>query len=72
MLRAERQPAGHLFRVARHAGIWRVIHNGAFYRDYATEADATAAAHEAARTEQASGHEARVVTSEGEAPAVAD
>lgn len=57
-------PSRHLFRVSRHAGVWRLIHNGVFYRDYVSEADAVAAAHAAADRERAFGHQAQVVTPE--------
>ena len=66
-----RDRSAHLFRVASHAGIWRVIHNGVFYRDYTTEADALDGAHAAARKEQDLGHAARIVTSAGDVQAVA-
>lgn len=60
--------SAHLFRIASHAGIWRVIHNGAFYRDYTTEADALDGALAAARKEQDRGHAARIVTPAGDVP----
>ena len=58
-------PSPHLFRVSLHVGVWRLIHNGVFYRDYATEADAVAAAHAAADKERAFGHTVQVVTASG-------
>ena len=64
MTRAGPLPSLHLFRVSPHAGIWRLIHNGVFYRDYAREADAVAAAHAAADKERAFGHTAQVVAPE--------
>lgn len=58
----------HLFRVSRHAGVWRLIHNSAFFADYANEADAAAAAHAAADKETACGHTVEIVSPEGAAP----
>lgn len=64
MTRVGPSPSLHLFRVSPHVGVWRLIHNGVFYRDYASEADAVAAAHAAADKERAFGHTVQVVTPE--------
>lgn len=66
MTRVDPLPSRHLFRVSRHAGVWRLIHNGVFYRDYVSEGDAVAAAHAAADRERAFGHQVQVVTPEPE------
>lgn len=68
MTRGGPLPSLHLFRVSPHVGVWRLIHNGVFYRDYATEADAVAAAHAAADKERACGHTVQVVSPEPATP----
>jgi hypothetical protein len=54
-----------IFRVGRHADIWCVIRNGAFFADYKTQVEAVDAAHAAARKEQALGCEVQVLTTPG-------
>ena len=70
MTRGDPLPPLHLFRVSPHVGVWRLIHNDVFYRDYAREADAVAA-HAAADKERACGHMVQVVTPELEPAAAA-
>jgi len=65
MTEAGRLPL-QLFRIVSHVGVWRVIHNGAFYRDYGAEAEALQGACAAAGRAHAAGYATRVVTAAGD------
>lgn len=61
-MRPGRSPQVRLFRVSRYVEVWRLTCNGAFSGDYASEAEAIAAAEAAAGEAQASGHTVQVLT----------